>query len=61
VEHDRTLGEKILREAREQFLREALCARLDHQSRSIRFFQCWAERLSCHGLYPWQRPSFSYA
>ncbi len=31
VEHDRTLGEKILREAREQFLREAtVLARLDH-------------------------------
>ena len=31
VEHDRTLGEKILQEAREQFLREAtVLARLDH-------------------------------
>ena len=31
VEHDRTLGEKILSEAREQFLREAtILARLDH-------------------------------
>jgi serine/threonine protein kinase len=31
VEHDRTLGEKILKEAREQFLREAtVLARLDH-------------------------------
>jgi serine/threonine protein kinase len=31
VEHDRSLGEKILKEAREQFLREAtVLARLDH-------------------------------
>ena len=58
VEHDRTLSAHLLKQARDQFLREATVLSAvgsPQPAQSIRFFLDRGARLSRHGFYRRQR------